>query len=710
MKTSSTIAVLFTISLLTSFAASLSFTSAMTDEQLHNSLINQAPTNGQANQGPMANFAVPAAYEDPGNPRIAGDVGSGWKPEVKMTPDFNDSVNPSMGTYINSATGAVSLFCAVQEWDDANPRWVLRIYRSDNNGNSWYWILVMWWGAYPQRSIIHPSLAVSPYNATLFVATQDTAVPASGLSNDIRIWRININNPGDNQQCNIDADADDDQSPELVSEYSWGTSNYLYVTYEKYIAANDRDLYIARSIDWAQTWWTQPLIGSTVAWVYNQASITYAQRNLYIAFRDAATYSGWGYVSLAYSTDYGSSYNFVYNITENPQDASWPAVAGSRYGPAHSPTTVIVAYEANTTSSNHDILYSFSLDYGASWSGGSDSYHQIAVSASYEQRPELAVDGMGTEDMSVGGNYHLIYQIGNDIYYTQLPYFDIPIYYGGHAFWGYYFGWTTPHGKVTSEPALASQSYPTMTITTFKRTVGGQPLWEPGVAWTDFRSTGDSFYDIYYSTPDADFSITFVPSSQTVVAGKSLAYYVTINRLAGPTNATAYIGGTPHWPTYQSVYVTHEYSISQLTPTGSTTLTLYTSNLMPAGNKEFTATATIGGYRRMMGIPYVVTAPPTLTLNLNPTTVARGAVLTISGQLSPAPGSAQTIYLYYRLPHQTGTWALATTLTTNVAGAYNAAATVPMGLPVGQLDLVAFWVNTQNGAYAVSPIKLLTIT
>jgi hypothetical protein len=131
---------------------------------------------------------------------------------------------------------------------------------------------------------------------------------------------------------------------------------------------------------------------------------------------------------------------------------------------------------------------------------------------------------------------------------------------------------------------------------------------------------------------------------------------------------------------------------------------------MPVGGWSFDATATIGGYRRIVTIPFTVVAAPTLTLNLSPTTVARGARLTLSGQLTPSLGSVQTIYIYYRYPHQTGTWKLATTLSTHAAGAYSVTATVPLNLTPGLYDLVAFWVNTANGAYATSPIKVVRFT
>lgn len=105
----------------------------------------------------------------------------------------------------------------------------------------------------------------------------------------------------------------------------------------------------------------------------------------------------------------------------------------------------------------------------------------------------------------------------------------------------------------------------------------------------------------------------------------------------------------------------------------------------------------------------VGSSPPqsTLTLNINPQTVARGATLTISGQLTP--GKATTIELYYRYPQTTGSWKVATTMPTNSLGAYSKTVTVP-NLPTGVYDLVAAWFDPAKGAYVVSSIKLLTIT
>jgi hypothetical protein len=639
-------------------------------------------------------------------PVAQGDVGSGWKPDVKMTDSSNDSVNPSMATYINSTTGAVILYAAMQHWSQWNVtgRWEIYLYRSFNGGNSWGGWWHGWWSA--ERSMINPSVAVSPYNGTIFIAVQ--SVPWSGHSNDIHVWRIDPNTGGW-QFYAVANTVDEEINPHLVAEYGYGTTDWLYISYEVGLDASFRSVYFARSTDWGQTWTTMPI--ATWAFpTYTQSCITDVQGNIYIAYRQSGpSYSDTGWIDVAYSTDFGNNWGYAYNVSGVMVDASWPTIAGSHTGAWYQPATVMVAYEYNTTLSNHDIYYAWSLDGGFTWVGGSDYYHQIATSGGYEEKPELAVDGMGTE-LTVGGNFHLDYIVSSSIYYTQLPYWDIPIFYGGHTFWGYYFGWTSP-GKVTNNNAAVSGSYrpPGPAIVTFQRNVGGTLLWEPCVAWTDFRGPGPSFYDIYSSITDTDFSITFSPSSQTVVAGKSISYYVTVNRLSGPINATAYLNVQTLYPSY--VYQSSAtYNIWSLTPTGTAKLTLTTSNLLAPGGYQFTATATIGGYRRMVSIPYTVTAPPTLTLNLSPTTVARGQTLTLSGQLTAGTTTPQTIYIYYRLPHQTGTWKLATTLTTNAAGAFNVGAPVPNSLPTGMYDLAAFWVNTSTGSYATSPITVFTVT
>lgn len=106
------------------------------------------------------------------------------------------------------------------------------------------------------------------------------------------------------------------------------------------------------------------------------------------------------------------------------------------------------------------------------------------------------------------------------------------------------------------------------------------------------------------------------------------------------------------------------------------------------------------------GVVRVISPQPKLTLSLTPSTVPRGQKLIISGQLTP--GLKTAIKLYYR-KHSTGTWGLATTISTDSNGIYNVTATVPTGMTSGSYDLVAVWFNEPLG-YAASSIIVLTIT
>jgi len=651
------------------------------------------PSSGLANVGKPYAVEVnePVAL---GSPR--GESDSGWKPDAAVASGPDDEVDPSIGSYVDPETDDVTLYVAYAVYHNGTDKYDGRVARSFDQGATWWGWWSFWWvGAWSVRL---PSLVVNAYNNTVFVATE--SFPIEGGNHRVDVWRFT---PG-HWEVHL-VDSEDARRPSLTVEYSFMT-NWLFVSYERYTTMDDRDLYVARSTDWGKTWGITLLRGGPVdTTVYTESDITYAQGNVYIAFRHSTDWFTEGHIDVCYSTDYGGTWNHAYDVSGVPNGTMTPSIAGSRFGPWHQPAVVIIAYDY--AGESYDILYTWSDDYGASWDGGDDSYHRIAASAESERFPQLSVDGMGTESRSVGGNFHLVYWKSWDLYYTQLPYWDIPNYYGGpYAYWGYYLGWSSPHGLISDDAAYVGLfAHAAKTITTYTRTVGEDTLWEPAVAWLDGRNPS---WDIYYSTPGTDFSITFFPSSQTVVAGKSASYYVTVNRLSGPA-APAYLGGTVHYPVYQSVYARMSYSVSPITPTATSTLTVSTSNLMPPGAKQLTAAATIGGYRRWVLIPYTVTAPPTLTLDLDPTTVSRGAGLTVSGQLSPGTGAAETIYLYYRFPHEVGSWKKAAVLTTNAAGAYSRTVTVPMGVGLGDYDLVTFWVDLDDGSYATSSIKVLTI-
>lgn len=473
--------------------------------------------------------------------------------------------------------------------------------------------------------------------------------------------------------------------------------------------------------------------------MFEQSSITNAQRNVYVAYRHKAEGATGYHIDVSYSTNYGINWTHAENVsavsTTGPGFSgvfvSHPCIAASHYGPNYQPTAVMVAYEYCSYTfwgliTNYDVLVAWSEDYGATWSGGYDNYHhdsgRMATNAN-ERRPVLTVDGMGSTSTNVGGNFHLAFWKQetegdriNGIYYTQLQFWDTPTIRYGYSY-GYNLGWSHPYGQIIDNNGNASFAYPAPAMTTYQRSVGGEMLWMPAVTWTDGRNSATLDLDIYYSTPATEFKITWFPPSQSVVEGGSIGYYITVHLLAGPV-ADATWGGSIHsigYPGggyYFSSLLKMEYDESVVTPTHTSTLTLDVSSLFTKfrapGNYWILASATIGGYRRIVRVPFTVLARPTLSLEVSPTTVARESLVTISGQLTP--GLTTKIYLFYRYPHITGSWKLATEMYTNAAGAYSVSATVPNYLSPGTYDLVAVWFDATDGSYAVSPIKTLNIT
>ena len=642
--------------------------------------------------------------------QVDGSAGSGWKPDVRIQGESwptRPEANPSIATYINSTTGAVTLWTALQQKDPATSQWWVQVWRSDDLGTSWQFRIAYYGDS--GRSLINPSIAVSPYNGTVFVAVQKTG---GGFTDDILVFVVSPQLGGPSGMWyDIDVDADQDRNPQLITDYGWGPNMWLLITYERYVSYNDRDLCYGLSLDWGKTWdrWTmRGGVGSPEATdVFTQSDIAYAQGIIYIAYRHSTDYATIGHIEVMWISESGGDY--WHNVTVSPTtniDAWCPSIAGSHHGVLYKPTTLWVAFMNSSSSTYNDILACWSKDYGTTWS----TPWEIAHTSYYEENPQLSVDGMGTEDSNVGGNFHLVYLTSegtatrtNGIYYTQIAYHEPDLIRDMKYYW-YNEGWSTPQGQIIDNNGFASWMYRINPITTFKRTVAGQTIWVPGVAWTDNRNPTS---DVYFTTLDTMFSVSVYPSSQTVVAGGALSYRVTVNLHSGTTAlATLDLTGWVVKITGQVWDIT--LVPSTITPTATSLVTFKTLNSMPPGTYTIYASAIIGGYRRQAPVAFTVVAAPTLTLDISPATVARGTPLSISGQLTPA--KATTIYLYYRYPHATGAWALATPLSTNAAGTYNVAATVPYSLPTGAIDLIAVWFNPANGDYAFSPIRVMTVT
>ena len=490
---------------------------------------------------------------------------------------------------------------------------------------------------------INPSIAIDPYYNYVYVVYE---YAASSTNHDIRMLWFNGTHW---DYVSIDNSANDDRSPQIVWEYDWGSTNYGFIVYER-TAGSDTDILFTRSTNHGNSWSTPIEIYDTPS-RETDASIAYGGNdNVYVAF--AETQGTPTNISLARSINAG--YNW---IVENNIDS---ITADNCYNPSVIAThpddyLVMVAFESLSSTTFWDVRYVCSTDRGDNWGGD----YIIAATTWSETYPHLTVDGMGLTRDYVG-DVHVAYRSS-----AGGPSGSASIVYRKTNVADPYL-WSSAV-RVSDDDAYVSGSYPNYAdraITTVHTNV-------PVVVWTDYRSD----YDVYATTLGGKYTIDTYPSGLRV----------SIDGLYYDAPQTRY------WPlkTTHSLATYNQASHTLIGwSTGQTTSTI-----------SFVAEQTSTE-------PIIAYFTPSLTLNLSPTPIARGSVLTISGQL--IPGSATTVTLYYRT---TGvTWAVATYLPTNAAGAYNVGATVPFSLPTGTYDLVAVWWDATTNRYAVSGIKQLIIT
>ena len=154
-----------------------------------------------------------------------GVAGSGWKPDSLVATSDDAEINPSIGSYVDPVTGDVTLYVAYVWWNPSSSwgaKWDGRVAISYNRGATWS----PWWGFGWDGpiSIANPSLAVNAYNNTVFVATE--YYPTAGGNHSIDCWRFTST---DSKYHTVDADADDDRNPQLVSEYSYDAKQIIKI-------------------------------------------------------------------------------------------------------------------------------------------------------------------------------------------------------------------------------------------------------------------------------------------------------------------------------------------------------------------------------------------------------------------------------------------------------------------------------------------------
>jgi hypothetical protein len=530
-------------------------------------------------------FSVPV-------PVYAEAPGSGWVADRLVYPSDEPDRSPSMATDSNGY-----LYVVFEHYDRLAELYKIIVSRSTDGGDTWS-KLVSWSST---KEIGHPSMAIDPYDDSIYIAYQ-----REYADGDYDIFAT-VYRPTTGWQfwIEVDADADNDRFPSITSEYWRGSYNRQYIAYENFNTNGNMDLMFAKSIDHGETWSVKTLRGEGEGGVYVRPSITVArgsdgQSYTYIAYgQGGSLYYEW-YLYVDISNDGGSSWTQkrVFDGRYDFVTVHRPSIVAT-----HGGGTVVVAWENRSATWEPDIslYYAYSIDDGDTWQSKQPwdprdpGSPLVPLGLARGVAPTLTVDGQGSIS-TVYGYIHVIYYSASDIRYRKAHYADPS-------------SWSDPQiindYNRASERAISDRAG--LGLTTQQRPDGE---WYPTAAWTDFRSSGPSlndapaFWDIYYSTPGAIYTIDTLPSGLLVeVDGSDYTAPESFNWIAGYSH-TIYApspqsGGTGIeyrlWGWSDSGTQSHSITVSDVDTTITASYVIFYYVTVEHSGIETAVTATVDG-------------------------------------------------------------------------------------------------------------------
>src|SRR3984893_5850889 len=163
----------------------------------------------------------------------------------------------------------------------------------------------------------------------------------------------------------------------------------------------------------------------------------------------------------------------------------------------------------------------------------------------------------------------------------------------------------------------------------------------PGTASDGVRRAPVNGIQIIPHSTTSDFSISASPSSQTVTAGNSTTYTVTIGALNGFTGTVTL--GASGLPTG----ATASFSPATISGSGTSTLTVTTASTTPAGTSTVTITGTSGSLTHSTTTSLVVSAASDFSISVSPSsqTVTAGNSTTYTVTIGALNGFTGTVAL-----------------------------------------------------------------
>lgn len=323
-------------------------------------------------------------------------------------------------------------------------------------------------------------------------------------------------------------------------------SGRIFITYQEGIAGATSIL-VSFSDDGGTTWAARTAFACVVLCERPRIASEYwngANNRQYVVFAGEIGLGDWNWAIVG-STDQGDTWSFLYEGGTAATDVrSFPAIT-VQHGP-DSVDRVVVFYRQGVTYPGANLWHEWSQDYGATWFQGSWGVNvnsPITIAAAHDGSslmvgystvspannivwaidrdvrtpgtfttwnwwvgrgywPTLSVDGQGSTDTTIGGNYHLI---AHDVGGNRVLYMRAPVTMQSQAAW-------TPVAVITDEVADASDTFREKGLTAHVR--GG--TWYAVAAWADARNALTASDDVWATTPGSRWTFATNPAGLEV--------------------------------------------------------------------------------------------------------------------------------------------------------------------------------------------------
>jgi len=328
-------------------------------------------------------------------------TGVGWTFDSLV---YNDAVNeeswPSMETDNNG-----TVYVAYQHYNSGFGKEEIHVSRSIDAGRTWS----LFHTIAGSHSLLHPSMAIDPYDNKLYIAYEEEISYSQhdiicSYYEPLQGWSSVI----------VDNDVENDRFPSIASDFSFGSGNYQYISYELVHDYDHRDIKVAKSTDhgysWNNTWHAKYWHGTW--WLSTMTSIaTSADGDVYVACIEqdvyfAITWESVGELDVYFGSRESTSESFENHVTlANIQawylttgsyeycGASLPSIAASR----SDSNILAVVYQTHIAAGwgpvneGMDIRYFYTLDGGTNWIWGN-----MSLVEANEICPAITVDDQGS--------------------------------------------------------------------------------------------------------------------------------------------------------------------------------------------------------------------------------------------------------------------------------------------------------------------------